>query len=557
MVRRMVIAGGALAVLAMLIGVSLTTFRAQRAHAASDWVATATQGLSLVNATSLGGLAGTTPLHIAVALKLPNQAALQQYIQNINDPTNALYGAALTPDQFVADYAPSAATVSSVTAYLTSQGFTNVQAEANNLFVTADGTAAQASAAFNTQLSQFTQFGQTVFANTTAAEVPTSLGGAVLAVLGLNNAGRFSTGPSLPSLPYPKTYGPPDFWKAYDVGTTPTGAKTAIAIFAEGDLSGVVKDLRTEEAAYHLAQVPYTIVPVGLASPDTSGADEWDLDTQYSTGMAGTVAHLYIYDTTSLTDSDIALEFSRFASQDVARAGSASFGECETFPYLDGSMLADDEVFAEAAAQGQTVFASTGDTGGACAVAPTNGVPGSGAPNVEYPAASPYVVGVGGTTLLTNADGSYDTETAWNAGGGGTSIWETAPYWQSGFVPGTAVGKGLPDIAMDADPESGANVYVNGAPLGVGGTSLSSPLALGVWARLESSHGNKLGHAGPALYRLYATYPTPQTAQVPTSVTGFHDIIVGTNVPWTATPGWDYTTGLGTFDVTAMNHVIH
>lgn len=151
------------------------------------------------------------------------------------------------------------------------------------------------------------------------------------------------------------------------MGTTATGSKTNIAIFAEGDLSGVVKDLRTEEAAYHLPQVPYSIVPVGLASPDTSGADEWDLDMQYSTGMAGTVAHLYIYDTTSLTDSDIALEFSRFASQDVAKAGSASFGECETFPYLDGSMLADDEVFAEAAAQGQTVFASTGDTGGACA----------------------------------------------------------------------------------------------------------------------------------------------------------------------------------------------
>jgi pseudomonalisin len=557
MVRRFLIAGGAVAVLAVLIGVSLVQFHAPRAQAGTTWVATATQGLSLVNATSLGALPDTTPLHIVVALKVSNMTALNQYIQSINDPSSAEYGAALTPDQFVASYAPSAAAVSSVESYLTSQGFTNIQAEANDLFVTADGTAAQASTAFNTQLGQFTQFGQTVYANTTAAEVPSSLGDTVLAVLGLNDAGRFKAGPALPSTPqYLVSYGPRDFWKAYDATKAPTGAKTAIAIFAEGDLSGVVKDLRTEEAAYSLPQVPYSIVQVGLASPDTSGADEWDLDTQYSTGMADTVAHLYIYDTTSLTDSDIALEFSRFASQDVAKAGSASFGECETFPYLDGSMLADDEVFAEAAAQGQTVFASSGDTGGACAVAPTNGVPSSGAPNVEYPAASPYVVGVGGTTLLTNSDGTYDNEIAWNAGGGGTSIWEISPYWQSGFVPGSTAGKGVPDIAMDADPESGANVYVNGSPLVVGGTSLSSPLSLGVWARLESGHGNKLGNAGPALYHLYAKYPTPQTAQVPTSATGFHDIIAGTNGTWVATPGWDYTTGLGTFDVAVMNGLI-
>lgn len=174
----------------------------------TDWVATATQGLSLVNVTAIGDLAGSTPLHIAVALKLADPAGLQQYIRNINDPTNAQYGASLTPDQFVGAFALSQAAVSNVMDYLTSQGFTNVQAEPNNLFVTADGTAAQASAAFNTHLGQFTQFGRTVFANTTAAEVPASLGNSVLAVLGLNNAGRFSTGPSLPSLPYPKTYGP-------------------------------------------------------------------------------------------------------------------------------------------------------------------------------------------------------------------------------------------------------------------------------------------------------------------------------------------------------------
>lgn len=65
---------------------------------------------------------------------------------------------------------------------------------------------------------------------------------------------------------------------------------------------GAIICLRTEESADHLLPVPYTIVPAGIASPDTSGVDEWDLDTQSSSGIAGAVEHLYLYDATSLTD---------------------------------------------------------------------------------------------------------------------------------------------------------------------------------------------------------------------------------------------------------------
>ncbi len=126
--------------------------------------------------------------------------------------------------------------------------------------------------------------------------------------------------------------------------------------------------------------MPVSVVQVGSASADTSGADEWDLDTQYTSGMAGTLKHLYIYAATSMTDSDLALEFSRWATDDKARIANASFGECEVFPFLDGSMLADDNTFLEAAAQGQTLFSSTGDTGSFCPVeVAENGVP-AGAP---------------------------------------------------------------------------------------------------------------------------------------------------------------------------------
>ena len=230
---------------------------------------------------------------------------------------------------------------------------------------------------------------------------------------------------------------------------------------AEGDLTGVLSDLRIEEKAFGLPQVPVTVVPVGIASTDVSGADEWDLDSQYSSGVAQNLKMLYLYDTTSLSDSDLALEFSRWATDDKAKAASASLGECEIFPYVDGSMTVDDMIFLEAASQGQSFFASAGDTGSFCPVGPAgvNGVP-LGAPLVNYPAASPYVVAVGGTTLLTNANGSYDKEITWYAGGGGVSQFETSPAWQEAAVAALATTgtRGVPDVAMDADPNSGALV---------------------------------------------------------------------------------------------------
>lgn len=136
------------------------------------WVNTATQGTSLASATSLGALPGSTPLHVAVALRLRNQSGLDAYIKAINDPTNALFGQSLTPAQFAATYGPTSDSAQAVAQYLSGSGLTNVRIEPNNLFVSADGTAAQVLAAFNTSLGQFQQNGATVFANTTPAQVP-------------------------------------------------------------------------------------------------------------------------------------------------------------------------------------------------------------------------------------------------------------------------------------------------------------------------------------------------------------------------------------------------
>jgi len=246
----------------------------------------------------------------------------------------------------------------------------------------------------------------------------------------------------------------------------------------------------------------------------------------------------------------------------VARIANASFSICEFFPDLDGTMVADDQVFLEAAAQGQTLFSSTGDTGSFCSVGNPNGVP-AGAPFVGYPATSPYVASVGGTTLVTNADGSYNGEVAWYAGGGGISQFEYSPWWQSPVVPTNnpnvpATFRAIPDVSMDADPNTGAIVYVNGQPNIVGGTSLSSPLAVGVYARLQNAHANKLGFASPQYYAGYPPFGTPPNP--PNSLTeledGFNDVLTGADGLYTSLPYYDFTTGMGSFDVSKKNALV-
>jgi subtilase family serine protease len=247
------------------------------------------------------------------------------------------------------------------------------------------------------------------------------------------------------------------------------------------------------------------------------------------------------------------------------KAFNMSFGECEFQAYIDGAMILDDEVFGEAALHGITAFASSADQGSACPVVGTNGVPLSGPPDTSYPASSPYVISVGGTNLFTNADYTFDFETAWESGGGGPSYFENPPFWQaytgSGTLPivpsseGSAAGtgRGVPDVSMCAGGTvlaiCSANVFVNGAVVLVGGTSLSSPLAMGSWARIQTAHKNKLGFAGPLIYQLANGGPSPSSPD-------FNDVLLGGNGLFTALPGYDYTTGLGSWDIYKINKVI-
>jgi subtilase family serine protease len=117
---------------------------------------------------------------------------------------------------------------------------------------------------------------------------------------------------------------------------------------------------------------------------------------------------------------------------------------------------------------------------------------------------------------------------------------------------------------MDAALESGAIVYSNSQAVNgscnsgciTGGTSLSSPLAAGAWARCQNAHGNKLGFAAIRFYRDFSTHSAGSLNAGPPPWQpdgGFHDLVSGSNGLYTAAPGYDYTTGLGSFDISVMN----
>jgi pseudomonalisin len=573
-----VLGAGALAVTGALAAAS----QGATAHPAT-WTATHTQALKL-NARSLGAAPQAQSLDISVALPLRNKAALDRVVQQQATPGSR---ARLTAAQVNSEFGPTAATIGAVEGYLSSEGFTSVVAEPNGLLVDATGTVGEVERAFDTSIGLFSLNGQTVYANTAGASVPSSLAGDVVAVLGLSDipmqlplqvrtAASVTHPAAAAGSPDLSGFSPQAIQHAYQADTLPPANGSTVGIIASGDMTSTISDLRYADAAWKLPQVQVNVAYAGpksaiIENNPLTGNLEWDLDTQISTGVAQTVKSLTIFDVATFTDSEVARGINMFAGQDDVQSLSASLGECEFLAFLDGAMITTDESLEEAAAQGQSMFASTGDNGFACPEVASTGAPG-GPPDVSWPADGEWTTGVGGTTLLADDKGNVSQEVAWIGGGGGISPFEAAGPWtlQANGAGQTweftnQGGRSVPDVAADADPNTGVTVYdgKNSSTV-VGGTSVSSPLVMGLWARIDSADGGQLtGDASLGFYRLYnaanpATTvngplgPVYVPAANPTSVSGFRDVVLGTNGAYTAKPGYDYTTGIGTLQAATL-----
>jgi pseudomonalisin/xanthomonalisin len=507
------------------------------AFAQDDTVATVTAAYPVSGLQSLGAVPDSQTVHIALGLHLRNEAALDRFLAQAATPGSPLYGSSMSSTQFITRHAPSAASAQAVVRFLANHGFTNIQVAPNRLLVTADGPARSIRAAFRTSLRRYFVDGRIAFANTAGARVPRGLSGIVQSVLGLQTvdiAQPMYQVADASAQPLATTgHDPTEFPMIYHAGSAASGSQTTVGIISAGDLTDTLSDLAKFQSQNGLSGVPVQTVQVGSPGSDTSGRMEWDLDSQSILGTAGAVQKLIFYNGSSLANSQLLAAFNSVVSDNQAKVINVSLGECEFSARLSGFMASGDAVFKAATAQGQTFVVSSGDSGSNTGC---NRLGTGLLRQVSYPASSPYVLAVGGTTLATSAGGDYLSEAAWSGSGGGASWFEALPSWQASSVSGRR--RGVPDVAYDADPNSGALIVYGSLKRQVGGTSLSAPLMTATLARAQSANGNSLGFAAPTVYSI--------AAQVPSA---FHDITSGNNGGYSATVGWDKTTGLGTPDI--------
>jgi pseudomonalisin len=519
--------------------------------AAPAWAPTNTSTVDFDRAEIRGSVEDNYPVSIVVNLKLRNEEAMDSFIKELHRPGSPAFHQWLSSEQATANFSSTQEQAQAVADYLSAQGFTNVKIAANRLLVSADGSVGAARRAFNTDFAHVSLNGEEGIANTRSAQVPAAIADQVHSVLGLQTVQKLHThlaGPSRSlgtnSLPAGHSatrsvYLPSDLQTVYHVGTTPTGNKTAAAVIGWGDMSSASSNVAQYESDAGLAKVPVNVVAVGATLTDDPNADvEWAMDATAIIGMSGGVKSLTLYEGDSnANDANIGVPINRAVTDNIAKVVNMSFGECDG---AGGETSGPwDTYFKTGVTQGMTFSASSGDTGAySCGTGGQNGGAFGSQLGASYPASSPYVISVGGTTLNTDVNSNYISESTWGQwSGGGVSTFEAKPAWQSALSGNF---RQVPDIAFDGDPNTGMIFYMasQGGYVANAGTSLASPLFVGAWARLETANNNGLGFAPPALYAYSATFP-------------FHDVTTGNNGHYNAGVGYDNVTGWGSFDIQA------
>lgn len=540
------------------------------------------------------------------------QADLDQFLVAVQDRRSPSFHKFLTPEQYAERFGVSDSDLAKVTIWLENNGFSKIEAERGRGSISFNGTAAQAQSAFHTNIHNYVLDGETNFSNTSDPELPQALQSLVMHIEGLNNFRLKPSAqlrPNYTSSSTGNTFMTPNDWATiYNVkplygagwdgspistaGTACGGSPCSIAVIGQSDVQA--SDLAAFRSAAGLpAKAVTVLIPPTDSDPGVRTGDEGesDLDLEWANGIAPNANVLFV-----TANGGVSVAMAYAINNNVAPVVTISYSLCEASA---GTTLinARNLLYQQANAQGMTIVASSGDSGaaGCDAHGSTAPYPASKGLAVGFPAASPYVTGVGGTTLTvanttsggywssTNDSGfgsavTYIPETVWNdsatvgylsTGGGGASAFAAKPSWQVGTGVPADGRRDVPDLALAAS--SHQNGYIicghswcvnqfrsaNSTLDVIGGTSASTPSFAGVLALLVQKMGTPLGNINPNLYTL---------AQAAPSV--YHDITSGSNIVactvgttncssgslgYSAGVGYDQASGLGSID--AFNFV--
>lgn len=477
--------------------------------------------------------------------KFPSAAEL-----NAKPPRQRKY---LSREEFARLHGASAEDVEKIRAFAKEYHLEVVSENRASRMVKLGGTAQAFGAAFGVDLRRYKHGSGTYRCRTGSLTIPSALQSVIEAVFGLDNRPqarahfrlRKKTKTSVTAHAAAASYTPLQVAQAYDFPSSATGAGQCIAVIELGGGYNA-SDLASFFNGLGITPPQVTAVSVDGAtnSPtgDPGGADgEVELDLEVA-GAVAPGAQLAAYFAPN-TDQGFIDAVTQAVHDTTLKPSiiSISWGGPEN-SWTEQSRDALNSACEDASMMGVTVLAASGDNGS------SDGSTG-GAPTVDFPASSPYVVGCGGTRLTLSGT-AIQSEQVWNdlasnegATGGGVSELFALPSFQQGAnVPGAPngfAGRGVPDVAANADPQTGYNVVVDGQQTVIGGTSAVAPLWAGLLARINQSLGSNVGYVNPLLY----------SANVEAT---FHEITSGNNGQYSAGPGWNACTGLGTPDGAAL-----
>jgi kumamolisin len=470
----------------------------------------------------------------------------------------------VTTDQFAARYGASPEDIELVKSTLEHLGLTVTEVDTGSRRVKVSGTVAAMSAAFGTSLTLVTSDHLGTGAvrhryRSGGLSVPAALHGIVVAVLGLDDRPvarpqvRWSNRATAPGskkrsgTPVPLTAVQVASLYDFPEGTDGTGQTIAIIELGGGYQ---MSDLNTYFSGLGLTTPSVTAVPIdgGSNSPgqDTGADGEVALDIEVAGAVAPGATQVVYFSNNTSDQGFIDAVSAAVHATPTPTVISISWGGPEP-QWAKQSLTAMDQAFQDAAALGVSVTVAAGDNGSSDDPQHANGPA-----QVDFPASSPHALACGGTTLVGDFPaGEIVSEVVWNeithnegAGGGGISAAFPVPSWQSSAAASSLLsGRGVPDVAGNADPVSGYEIVVGGQQQPIGGTSAVAPLWAGLIARLAQATGTKFGLLQPLIYAGVA--PGVDAA-------GFNDIRSGSNGAYSAGPGWDACSGLGSPDGTKI-----